>query len=126
MKLLYPIFDNYFEALEKLNFGPDTFIVQINDHPNSLEFMSNNKQLVKVLGTGKMKHFGFPAGHQEAGKQTLFMKTLINNSQVPVLHMYENGIVEYLGFYRHLFTKIKLTDRGFKYYEYTLQRYNKS
>jgi hypothetical protein len=126
MKLLYPIFKNYYEALEKLNFGHEIFVIKISDHPNSLESMNSSKNLIKILGSGKMKSPGHPAGNQNIANQHTFIKALIKNSQIPVLHKYENGMIEYLGLYRHLLTNIKVSNEGFRYYEYTLQRYNKS
>jgi hypothetical protein len=126
MKLLYPIFKSYYEALEKLNFGHEIFVIKMSAHSKSLESVNHNKNLIKILGKGKIKYPGYPSGNQNAINQTIIMKTLINNSQIPVLYKHIDGHVEYIGLYRHLYTNIKISDNGFRYYEFTLQRYNNS
>lgn len=129
MHLLYPLFGTYYEALTTLDFGPDTYVVTITDDYESLEYVSHNKHIVKIVGAGTLKSPGHPAGNQCFRQQQSFIQTLIKQGQVPVLHKFTNGsniLVEYLGKYRLLTTTIKLSDAGFRYYEYKLQRYNKT
>lgn len=126
MHLLYPLFGTYYEALLTLDFGPDTFVVTITDDYESLEHVGDNKHIIKIIGTGKIKSPGHPAGNQCFKQQQPFIQTLIAQGQVPVLHKLKDGNVEYLGKYRLLNTTIKLSNAGFRYYEYKLQRYNKT
>jgi hypothetical protein len=126
MHLLYPLFGTYYEAITTLDFGPDAFVVTITDDCESLEHVNDNRHIVKIIGVGAMKSPGHPAGNQCFRQQKPFIKALITQGQVPVLHKFTNGVVEYLGMYRHLTTTIKLSDAGFRYYEYKLQRYNKT
>jgi hypothetical protein len=126
MRIVNPIYESYNEALQKLNFGTDMFVVKITDDLNSLETMRYDKHVIKVLGTGLMKSPGHPSGNQLNNNQLPFFDTLTKHNHVPVLHKQWDGVVEFLGYYRHLDTKIRVSNEGFRYYEYTLQRYNKS
>jgi hypothetical protein len=124
MKLLYPIFESYYEAISKLNFCQDMYVIKITDYPGSLEKIRDDKNIVIAIGCGKMKSPGHPSGNQQNINQLPILQTLINFRQIPVLHKFRNGTVEYLGMFRHLDTKIKVSNEGFRYYEYKMQRYN--
>lgn len=126
MRMNYPIFETYNEALQKLNFGPNMYVVKISDDKNSLESLRPDNHVIKVLGVGLMKSPGHPSGNQINKYQLPFFNTLIKYDQVPVLYKTLHGIVEFLGFYKHSDTKIKVSKEGFRYYEHTLHRYNKS
>lgn len=122
----YPIFETYNEALQKLNFGAHMFVVKITDHKESLESLRPDNHVIKIVGSGIMKSPGHPAGNQFSQRQVPLIRSLSIYNQVPVLHKRYDGYVEFLGYYRFLATKIKLSESGFKYYEFTLQCYNKS
>jgi len=126
MRIMNPIYESYNEALQKLNFGPNMFVVKITDDLRSLESMRHDKHVVKVLGKGLMKSPGHPSGNQLNAHQLPFFETLIKYNQVPVLHKTLDGYVTFLGYYNHSNTKIKVSKEGFRYYEHTLHRYNKS
>lgn len=126
MLLLHPLFNTYYEALHTLNFGADVFVVKITADHESLEFVSPTKHIITIIGQGKMSSPGHPTGNQCIKQQRPFIQTLINEGQVPVLYKRGDNLVEYLGMYRLLNRAIKLTNSGFRYYEYKLQRYNKS
>jgi len=126
MLLLYPIFDSYETAIQKMEFKPNVFIIKITDHPDSLESLKHNKFIINIVGKGIMKSPGHPSGNQDWNNQIAYNNTIINYGQFPVLHRFLDGTVEYLGMYRHLETNIKLTRAGFRYFEYKLQLYNKS
>lgn len=100
------------------------YVIKITDYPESLEKIRDDKKIVTFLGCGKMKFPGHPSGNQLNINQLPILQTLINYHQIPVLHKMTNGTVEYLGMFRHLETKIKLSAAGFRYYEYKMQRYN--
>ena len=126
MLLLHPIFNTYYEALHTLNFGANTFVVKITADHESLENVSPNKHIITIIGQGKISSPGHPTGNQSFKQQHPFIHTLIQQGQVPVLYKRVDGLVEYLGMYRLINRAIKLTNSGFRYYEYKLQRYNKS
>jgi hypothetical protein len=88
--------------------------------------MRPDKHVIKIVGEGLLKSPGHPSGNQLNHKQKPFLDTLIKYNQVPVLHKQLNGPVEFLGFYRHSDTKIKVSKEGFRYFEFTLFRYNRS
>jgi hypothetical protein len=124
MLTVYPIFNSYSEAIEKLNFAQEIFIVKVTDGPESIETMRYDKNLVKIIGTGLKKSPGHPSGNQHISNQNHFFWSLATYNQIPVLHKNLDGNVEFLGYYRHLDTKIKISFAGFRYFEFTLQRVN--
>lgn len=126
MYLLYPTYTTYNEALQKLDFGFNTYIAQITDDYQSIEYIRPDKHVIKIIGTGILAAPGKPGGNQYNERQLLFYRTLIRDNCIPVLHKYVDGSVEFLGYYRLINTKIKLTDTGFRYFEFTLQKYNRT
>jgi hypothetical protein len=93
------------------------------DHPGSLEKIERGGQIVKVLGRGRMKSPGHPAGNQQYYSQLPFLQ---HASKKPYLFPIYNkdivGRIEYLGQYRYLHHKILVSYEGFRYFEYTMVR----
>jgi hypothetical protein len=93
------------------------------DHPASLEKIEREGQIVKVLGKGRMKSPGHPAGNQQYHTQLPF---LLYSTKEPYLFPIYNkdiaGRIEYLGQYKILTYKLKMSFEGFRYYEYTMVR----
>lgn len=93
------------------------------DHPESLESIERDGQIVKVLGKGRMKSPGHPAGNQQSFSQ---MSILQHSTKEPYLFSIYNRDTalrtEYLGQYKLLWYKIKMSFEGFRYYEYTMVR----
>jgi hypothetical protein len=93
------------------------------DHPDSLEKIERDGQIVKVLGKGVMKSPGHPAGNQQYYRQLPFLQ---HSSIKPYLSLIYNkdtfGRIEYLGQYKLLSFKIKMAFEGFRYFEFTMMR----
>lgn len=97
------------------------------DHPGSLESIERDGQIVKVLGKGLTKSPGHPAGNQQYSNQMPF---LLHSAKIPYLFPIYNkdsaGRIEYLGQYKLLWYKIKMSFEGFRYFEYTMVRFVRS
>ena len=97
------------------------------DHPNSLETIERDGQIVKVLGKGLMKSPGHPAGNQQFSRQIPFLQESAKEPYlVPIYNRDIADRIEYLGQYRLLNLKIKISYEGFRYYEYTMSRVERS
>jgi hypothetical protein len=97
----------------------------IKDHPASLESIERDGQIVKVLGKGKMKSPGHPAGNQQYHRQVDILQTACKHPHLfPIFNMDTNRNIFLLGLYKLLNYKIKLSDEGFSYYEFTMMRVN--
>lgn len=93
------------------------------DHPDSLEKIEREGQIVKVLGKGIMKSPGHPSGNQQYYKQIDFFRPAsIKSHLFPVYNKDTLGRIEYLGQYKLLRFKIKISFEGFRYYEFTMMR----
>jgi hypothetical protein len=93
------------------------------DHPDSLEKIERDGQIVNIIGKGIMKSPGHPAGNQQYHRQIPFLE---HSSKKPYLFKVYNkdtlGRIEYLGEYRILRFKIKMSFEGFRYYSFTMVR----
>ena len=93
------------------------------DHPDSLESIERDGQIVKVIGKGIMKSPGHPAGNQQSFSQMPFLQ---HSTMEPYLFSIYNRNTalrtEYMGKYKLLWYKIKISFEGFRYYEYTMAR----
>jgi hypothetical protein len=93
------------------------------DHPDSLETIERDGQIVKVLGKGIMKSPGHPAGNQQYYTQMeLLSAATIKPYLFPIYNKDSIGRIEYLGQYKLLWFRIRMSFEGFRYYEYTMMR----
>jgi len=93
------------------------------DHPCSLEKIERDGKIVKVLGKGIMKSPGHPAGNQQYYSQIPFLQNAsIKPYLFPVYNKDADGRIEYLGQYKLLSFKIKMSFEGFRYYEFTMMQ----
>lgn len=97
------------------------------DHPDSLERIERDGQIVKVIGKGLMKSPGHPAGNQQYHRQTDFIIEATKKPYLfPVFNKDSYGRLEYLGDYKYMDMKIKIAFAGFRYFEFTMVRVNRS
>jgi hypothetical protein len=93
------------------------------DHKDSFEKIEREGKIVKVLGKGVMKSPGHPAGNQQYYSQrSLLLHASIKPYLFPVYNKDTDGHIEYLGQYKLLRFKIKMSFEGFRYYEFTMVR----
>lgn len=93
------------------------------DHKDSLEKIERDGKIVKVLGKGIMKSPGHPAGNQQNYNQIPFLlHASIKPHLFPIYNKDYANRIEYLGQYKLLSFKIRMSFEGFRYYEYTMMR----
>ena len=97
--------------------------IVIKNHKDSLESIERDGHIVYVVGPGVLKSPGHPAGNQQFNRQFTMFKIA---STSPYLFKIYNrdleGHTEYLGEYKILDFKIKMSFAGFRYYEYKMAR----
>lgn len=97
----------------------------VRNHPASLESIERNGQIVKVLGKGLMKSPGHPAGNQQYHSQLKILQNAFKDPHLfPIFNIETDGLIIFLGLYKLLDYKIKLSNEGFRYYEFTMMRVN--
>lgn len=93
------------------------------DHQDSLEKIEREGQIVKVLGKGVMKSPGHPAGNQQYYRQMEFLSAATKKPYLfPIYNKDIFGRIEYLGQYKLLSYRIRMSFEGFRYFEYTMMR----
>jgi len=97
----------------------------IRDHPDSLEKIERDGKIVKVVGKGIMKSPGHPAGNQMYYRQFEILRPA-STSLIPIFNMDTNKHVEFLGEYKLQNFRMKESFEGFRYFEYTMMRVNRS
>ena len=96
--------------------------IDIIQHPDSLESIERNGQIVKVLGKGILKSPGHPAGNQQYSRQMEILFTT-HPHLYPIFNI-KGSVTSFLGYYKLLNYKIALSNEGFSYYIYTMKRMN--
>jgi hypothetical protein len=116
------LFDNYEEAVRYFNLTGS--IIQIIDHPNSLEKILQGGNVVKCIGLGKTVSPGKPLGNQQLSSQK---PILTQASNYPYLFpvFYKKGHIEYMGLYTLVNMCKKMSPSGFYYFEMTFHRQSK-
>jgi hypothetical protein len=116
------LFDTYEEALNYFNLTG--LVIKINDHPNSLEQILQNGNVVKCIGIGKTISPGRPLGNQQLHSQSPIFS---HGNKYPYLFpiFYKKGRIEYMGVYRLNNYRKKMTSSGFHYFEFTFHRESK-
>lgn len=97
--------------------------IVIKDHKDSLESIQMDGRVVYIIGPGVLKSPGHPAGNQQIYRQLIIFN--IASTRPFLFKIYNkdlNNHTEYLGEYRLIDYKIKISFEGFRYYEYKLLR----
>jgi hypothetical protein len=94
--------------------------VVIEHHPESLECVQNNGNTIKMLGTGRMKTPGHPAGNQQYSSQAPFLRAA-SKGLFPV-YWRVDSLVTYMGEYTVDSFQKKQSFEGFTYFVFTLFR----
>lgn len=97
--------------------------ILIRDHKDSLESIERDGHIVYMVGPGVLKSPGHPGGNQQFHRQMNIFRVA---STKPYLFRIFNkdleGHTEYLGEYKILDFKLKMSFAGFRYYEYKMAR----
>lgn len=116
-------FESYDEAIESLKLPEDIFIVKISTDLDSLERVRSDLRVVYKVGIGGMKSPGHPSGNQIYYRQKPILDSLKKYMYLPVLVIYSDRCIQYLGMFKYKCLRIKLSFEGFKYYEFELHRW---
>ena len=98
----------------------------LKESPGSLESITSNGQIVTLIGRGRLKSPGHPAGNQQLEAQVdFFSHASISPYLFSIFLKDIYGRMEYLGEYFMVSNKIKMSFEGFRYYEFKMLRRNK-
>jgi hypothetical protein len=99
----------------------------VEDHPASLESIERNGKIVKVLGKGRMKSPGHPSGNQMYYRQSEILNAASTCPYlIPIYNIDKYKRVEFLGEYKLHEFRMKESFEGFRYFEYTMMRVERS
>ena len=116
------LFDSYEEAMNYFNLTG--LVINIVDHPNSLEQILQNGNVVKCIGLGVKISPGRPLGNQQLHTQgPIFSHANKYPHLFPIF--YKKRYIEYMGLYRLNGYKKKMSPSGFYYFEFTFNRESK-
>jgi len=110
------------EAVDCLRIPSDTFIVKLIASSESLDRVREDLRVVYKVGIGLMKSPSHPSGNQLYHRQFPIIESLKKYKSLPVLRIWPDGTTEYFGRYKYDELRCKISDEGFKYYEFKLQR----
>ena len=97
--------------------------IVIKDHKDSLESIQFNGRIIYIIGPGVLKSPGHPAGNQQYNRQfTIFNVASTKPYLFKIFNKDLEGRTEFLGEYKLLDYKIKMSFAGFRYYEYKMIR----
>ena len=116
------IYNNFEEAVDCLKIPSDTFIVKLTASSESLDRVREDLRVVYKVGLGLMKSPSHPSGNQLYQRQLPVIESLQKYKTLPVLRVWPDGTTEYFGRYKFDALRCKITNEGFKYYEFKLQR----
>jgi hypothetical protein len=95
--------------------------ITVDYHPNSLERFENKGNILKILGKGRMKTPGHPAGNQQYSSQVPFLRAAMLQRSFPVYHRVYS-VSTFMGEYTLVSMKKMQTFEGFTYFFFTLHR----
>lgn len=97
--------------------------ILIRDHKDSLESIERDGHIVYMIGPGVLKSPGHPGGNQQFHSQHNIFR--VASTRPYLFRVYNkdlNGYTEFLGEYKILDFKLKMSFAGFRYYEYKMVR----
>ena len=110
-------FNSVYDGLYYLNINDTVRYLTVFHSKESYEYFTQNGRILYSVGQGYKRTSGHPSGHQYFLKQILLNSKY--QSDYPVFRIFSDA-VEYMGNYRLLSYKKKMSFEGFMYYEYKL------
>ncbi len=95
--------------------------IYVDYDPNSLERFEQQGRVLKILGKGRMKTPGHPAGNQQYSSQGPFVRAASLQKLFPVYYRM-NSVLAYMGEYSLQSMTKKESFEGFTYFLFTLHR----
>ena len=93
----------------------------IHYHPNSLEGFCNGGNTLKMIGVGRQRTPGHPAGNQQYHSQMAFLRLAYTQRLFPAYYV-DGDMKIYMGEYSVYSLKKKQSFEGFTYFLFTLIR----
>lgn len=99
--------------------------IYVDYDPNSLERFEQGGNVLKILGKGRMKTPGHPAGNQQYSSQAPFVRAASLQKVFPVYYRMKS-VLAYMGEYALDSMTKKESFEGFTYFLFTLHRRSNS
>jgi hypothetical protein len=116
-------FFSFDDAYKHYNINPKTFNIKVIDHPNSLESIYSNGNIITIVGYGVKSAPGYPSGNQNLDRQMQLINHFNTIGTIDVFYQNYNKRVIYMGRYGFLSYRKKLTHAGFAYFEFVLSSF---
>jgi hypothetical protein len=116
------VFPDIKTALNHISVPRGWAYLKVIDHPKSLERITQDGHIIYVLGNGLLRSPGHPAGNQLIASQLKFLSLTQKQRLFPIFNIEQCGDVVYMGNYKMLEYKKKLSFEGFSYFEYKMAR----
>jgi len=116
------VFPDIKTALNHISIPRGWAYLKIIEHPKSLERIEQHGHIIYVLGNGLLRSPGHPAGNQLIASQLKFLSLTQKQRLFPIFKIELSGDVVYMGKYKMLEYKKKLSFEGFSYFEYKMAR----
>ena len=114
-------FRNYDEACITLVIPLGITPISIIDDPRTLESISNQGRIIRVVGCGHLISPGRPGRNQNLEDQRAFRLRFYQYRRLPVFYCTRDGVM-FLGLYSLAAISKKISENGFTYYEYKMHR----
>lgn len=98
---------------------PKSYIT-VNNSKDSYEYFTQNGRVFYSIGQGYQRSPGHPSANQDLSKQ-LLIYTIDQQRIFPVFRIFSN-CVEYMGNYKYISYKKRVSFAGFQYFEYRFFR----
>ena len=114
-------FKSFESALYSLNFPRTTCCIYIVQSKGSYEYFERNDSVLVCIGQGPKSSPGHPSGNQYDSNQLLLHGPSSLQHLYPVFRIFSDS-VEYVGKYRLIDWRKRVSFEGFAYYEYKFTR----
>ena len=114
-------FRNYDEACITFSVPLEITPISIIDDPRTLESITNEGRVVRIVGRGHLISPGRPGRNQNLKDQMKLRLEFYNHRYLPVLYCTKNGVM-FMGLYSLAAISKKISENGFTYYEYKMHR----
>ena len=115
-------FSSYKDARKYYKLADNELCIEITNHPNSIERILNQGNIIEFIGIGSKKFPGYPSGNQIFENQLKLIHKIKKDSGIPVFNKLMDNKVIFLGIYHNLIIMKKMAFNGFMYYEFRMHR----
>ena len=120
------IFGSIADARTILRIPEEIRALYLKEHPDSIERMRPDGQVIKVIGKGILRSPGLPGGNQCIESQRDLIRAFVKQVYLPLFMSDSDQSITYMGNYYLARCEKKLTFAGFAYFEFTIHRCRRS